>query len=56
MQPKTIIFIFCVVDVLMGLWCLALSIQNIKMEEAERKFKNERKKHRFMGKDKSKRK
>ena len=40
MEPRTIIFIFCIIDVILGFWCLYLSIQNIKMEKEKEKFKN----------------
>lgn len=30
MDAKTIILIFCVVDIALGFWCLTLSLQNLK--------------------------
>lgn len=39
MDAKTIILIFCVVDITLGFWCLTLSLQNLKLEKEEKKFK-----------------
>lgn len=36
---KTFILIFCVVDIILGFWCLTLSLQNLKLEKEEEKFK-----------------
>lgn len=37
---KTFILIFCVIDITLGFWCLILSLQNLKLEKEERKFKD----------------
>ena len=38
MDVKTVIFIFCAIDIVLGFWCLFLSIQNMKLE----RYKNDK--------------
>ena len=40
MGTRIIILIFCIVDLVMGFWCLTLSLQNLKIEKLKEKNKN----------------